>query len=326
MIITRTPLRISLGGGGTDLPSYYRQAGGGFLVAAAITKYVYIAVHRNFEEEILLKYSRIEKVKRPDDVRHPLLREVLLACGVERGIELTSMADIPAGTGLGSSGSFTVGALRALHAFHRKFEPALDVAAEACRIEIDRLGEPIGKQDQYIAAVGGLTAFEFRPDDTVELVPVPMAGDAKDRLEEDLLLFYTGIRRSASEVLADHDQRIQADEQTLRENLNRVRALGRRSFDALANGDVEGFGELMTAQWRLKFERSPTLVHHEINRFIDAAIDAGATGGKLVGAGDGGFLLLHAPAKAAVRRVMADAGLEEVRFGFDHEGTSVIVS
>ena len=326
MIITRTPLRISLGGGGTDLPSYYRAGGGGFLVAAAITKYVYIAVHRNFEEEILLKYSRIEKVKRPEDVEHRLLREVLLACGVERGIEISSMADIPAGTGLGSSGAFTVGALRALHAFNRSFQPALDVAAEACRIEIERLGEPIGKQDQYIAAVGGLTAFEFRPDDTVELVPVSMAPDARDRLEEDLLLFYTGIRRSASEVLADHQERSQANEQSLRENLDRVRALGRQSFEALASGDVDGFGRLMTEQWRLKFERSPSPVHHEINGWIEAAVEAGATGGKLVGAGDGGFLLLHAAAKADVRRVMAEVGLEEVRFGFDHEGTSVIVS
>jgi D-glycero-alpha-D-manno-heptose-7-phosphate kinase len=325
VIITRTPLRISLGGGGTDLPSYYRH-GGGFLVAAAITKYVYIAVHRNFEDDILLKYSRIEKASDPADVAHPLLREVLLATGVTRAVEISSMADIPAGTGLGSSGAFTVGALRALHAFQRRFVSQLDVAEHACRIEIERLGEPVGKQDQYIAAVGGVTALEFHPDDTVEVTRVPMSTDAEERLEEDLLLFYTGIRRSAAGALSDQDQRTRSNENEIRKNLDTVRDLGRRSFEALVAGDLAEFGTLLTEQWRLKLERSPTEVHRIVDEWIRHAIEAGASGAKLVGAGDGGFLLVHAHAKAAVRQALRRLGLEEIRFGFDHEGTTTIVS
>jgi D-glycero-alpha-D-manno-heptose-7-phosphate kinase len=326
MIITRTPLRISLGGGGTDLPSYYRQADGGFLVAAAITKYIYIAVNRNFDDDILLKYSRIEKVASPDAVEHPLLRETLIAAGIAGGLEVSSMADIPAGTGMGSSGAFTVGTLRALHAFQRRFVSQLEVAEIACRIEIDRLGEPVGKQDQYIAAVGGITGFEFRPDETVEVTRVPMSLDAREVLEEDLLLFYTGIRRSASRALSSQDERTLANDREVRRNLDTVRDLGYKSFDALAAGDLESFGSLLTAQWQLKFERSPSGFHKTADAWIHRAIEAGASGGKLIGAGNGGFLLIHAHAKAAVRRALRSVGLEEVRFGFDHEGTKVIVS
>jgi D-glycero-alpha-D-manno-heptose-7-phosphate kinase len=326
VIISRTPLRISLGGGGTDLPSYYREAGGGFLVAAAINKYVYIAVHRNFEDDILLKYSRVERVRSPEEVAHPLLREVLVTSGVRSGVEISSMADIPAGTGLGSSGAFTVGTLRALHAYRRRAVSSLDVAAEACNIEIDRLGEPVGKQDQYIAAVGGVTAFEFRADESVEACPVPMPSAALDRLEDDLLLFYTGLRRSASTVLAAHRDPPPSEAADLRRNLDSVRAIGRASFDALSAGDIAGFGELMTEQWRLKFERAPTPVHRDVDRWIRAACDAGAAGGKLVGAGDGGFVLVLATSKSDVRASLTEFGLEEVRFGFDHEGTSIIVT
>lgn len=326
MIITRTPLRISLGGGGTDLPSYYRQAGGGFLVAAAIDKYVYIAVHKNFDSDILLKYSRIEKAASTADIAHPLLREALLATGATRALEITSMADIPAGTGLGSSGSFTVGVLRALHSFQRRIASQLEVAETACRIEIDRLNEPVGKQDQYIAAVGGITAFEFRPDDTVEVIRVPMSADTRDRLEEDLLLFYTGIRRSAARVLDSQDQRSLSNDADVRANLDAVRQLGRESFDALASGDLDHFGELLTTQWELKLERSRSELHRTVDGWIRRAIDAGAAGGKLVGAGDGGFLLVYAHAKADVRQALRQCGLDEVRFGFDHEGTATIVS
>lgn len=326
MIITRTPLRISLGGGGTDLPSYYRTAGGGFLVAAAITKYVYIAVHRNFERDILLKYSRIEKAPDPSAVGHPLLREALILTGVTESVEISSMADIPAGTGLGSSGAFTVGALRALHAFRRRFISQSEVAEAACGIEIDKLGETVGKQDQYIAAFGGVTAFEFRPDDTVEATRVPMSADALDHLEEDLLLFYTGIRRSAARVLSDQDRRSRSDEAEVRRNLDSVRALGYQSYDALVHGDLDAFGKLLTAQWHLKLERSPTEVHKTVDDWIQRAIEAGAMGGKLVGAGSGGFLLIFTHAKAEVRAVMRDIGLEEIRFGFDYEGTTTIVS
>jgi D-glycero-alpha-D-manno-heptose-7-phosphate kinase len=326
MIITRTPLRISLGGGGTDLPSYYEPAGGGFLVAAAITKYVYIAVHRNFEDDILLKYSRIEKAKSPSEIEHPLLREVLLATDVKGALEISSMADIPAGTGLGSSGSFTVGALRAVYAFQRRFVSQVEIAEVACRIEIERLQEPVGKQDQYIAAVGGVTALEFRPDGGVEIVPVPMEPDVCERLEEDLLLFYTGIRRSASRVLSDQRERSQANDADIRKNLDTVKALGQKSFDALNAGDLDSFGALLTEQWQQKLERSPSEIHRTVDSWLRLAIEAGASGGKLVGAGSGGFLLVHAHAKADVRQALREVGLEEIRFGFDFEGTTTIVS
>jgi D-glycero-alpha-D-manno-heptose-7-phosphate kinase len=327
MIITRTPLRVSLGGGGTDLPSYYRRAAsGGFLIAAAITKYVYIAVHKNFVDEILLKYSRIEKAAGPGEIEHPLLREALIATDVTSAVEISSMADIPAGTGLGSSGAFTVGALRALHAFQRRFISQVDVAEMACRIEIDVLGEPVGKQDQYIAAIGGVTAFEFRPDDSVEVVRVPMSAETRDRLEEELLLFYTGIRRSASHALSSQEERSQADDADMRKNLDGVRALGLESYGLLGKGDLDSFGPLLTEQWRLKLERSPTELHRTVDLWIRRAVEAGAAGGKLVGAGDGGFLLIQAHARSDVRQALSSLGLEEVRFGFDHEGTVTLVS
>jgi len=326
MIISRTPLRISLGGGGTDLPSYYRIAGGGFLVAAAITKYIYIAVHHNFDGDILLKYSSIERASSPSDVMHPLLREALYCTGVNKALEISSMADIPAGTGLGSSGAFTVGTLKALHAFERRFVSQVEIAEEACRIEIERLGEPVGKQDQYIAAVGGITAFQFRDDETVGLERLPLEMETRDRLEEELLLFYTGIRRSASNVLKPQETRTLAHESDIHKNLDAVRDLGYASYDALVAGDLSAFGRLMTTQWRLKLERSPSDVHQRVDGWVEQAIKAGASGAKLVGAGDGGFLLVHTTTRAPVRRALQQLGLEEVRFGFDHEGTTTIVN
>jgi D-glycero-alpha-D-manno-heptose-7-phosphate kinase len=216
--------------------------------------------------------------------------------------------------------------LRALQAYQRCFISQVDVAVWACRIEIDRLGEPVGKQDQYSAAVGGVTGFTFHGDDTVEVVRVPMTADAREHLEEDLLLFYTGIRRSASRALSNQQRLSQADDGDMKKNLDAVRAIGRESFDVLASGDLLGFGALMTEQWKLKLERSPSELHQTVDGWIRQAIDAGASGGKLVGAGDGGFLLVHAPAKADVRATLRELGLEEVRFGFDHEGTVTIVS
>lgn len=325
MIITRTPLRISLGGGGTDLPSYYRERGGGFLVSAAISKYVYIAVNRNFDDDFLLKYSQVERVAEATAVEHPILRECLVVTGITGGIEISSMADIPAGTGLGSSGAFTVGVLRALLAQKRETPTNRQLAELACHVELERLYEPIGKQDQYASAIGGVTAFEFHPDDTVTIMPVPMPEEARHRLEEDLLLFYTGMRRSASEeITAQVDAR--ASSVSVAENLDEVRAIGRESFDALARGDLAAFGELMTRQWKVKLARSPSALHDRIDGYIARGLSAGASGGKLVGAGGGGFLLFLAEAKSELRQAMAELGLEEVRFAFDDEGTKTIIS
>ncbi len=326
MIITRAPLRITLGGGGTDLPGYYRARGGGFLIAAAITKYVFIAVNRNFDDDLLLKYSQVERVRRPVDVQHRLLREILLETGVEHGVEISSMADIPAGTGLGSSGAFTVGVLKALRAHRHEFVSNLELAAQACHVEIDRLSEPIGKQDQYIAAVGGITAFEFRDDDRVDVASLDLAVGTRDRLEENLLLFFTGIRRSASDVLAIEASPSNGSEEDLAANLDAVRELGRETARALECGDLDRFGQLLTAQWELKLRRSPTEVHRQVDDWIRTGMRAGAAGGKLVGAGDGGFLLFYAERKSDLRDVMASAGLDEVRFGIDYLGASVIVA
>jgi len=325
MIITRTPLRISLGGGGTDLPSYYRDAGGGFLVAAAIDRHVYIAVNRNFDDDLMLKYSSIERVDDPALVNHPLLREALLVAGVPRAVEISSMADVPAGTGLGSSGSFTVGVLRALFSYRRHTISPRDLADLACEIEMGRLGAPVGKQDPYIAAIGGVTAFSFRPDGEVDVHPVAMTDDVRNRLEDNLLLFYTGVRRSAAAELSEQGAGTASAGDT-RSNLDAVRELGRASMAVLEKGDLTGFARLMTEQWRRKMERSPSPVHRTVDDWICRGVDAGAEGGKLVGAGGGGFLLFYAEAKEELRSKMRELGLEEVRFGFHYDGTSTLVS
>jgi D-glycero-alpha-D-manno-heptose-7-phosphate kinase len=325
MIITRTPLRISLGGGGTDLPSYYRTAGGGFLVAAAIDRHVYIAVNRNFDDDLMLKYSNIERVDEPAHVGHPLLREALLVAGVHRAVEISSMADVPAGTGLGSSGAFTVGLLRALFSYRRHTVTARELANLACEIEMDRLGAPVGKQDPFIAAIGGVTAFSFRPDGEVDIHPVAMTDDVRNRLEDNLLLFYTGVRRSAADELSEQGAGTRGTDDT-KANLDAVKELGQASLEALEKGDLGNFAKLMTEQWGRKFERSPTRVHETVDGWIRRGLDAGAEGGKLVGAGGGGFLLFYAEAKAALRESMQELGLEEVRFGFDYDGITTLVS
>jgi D-glycero-alpha-D-manno-heptose-7-phosphate kinase len=323
MIITRTPLRISLGGGGTDLPSYYRTHGG-FLVAAAITKHIYVAVHHNFEPAVFLKYSSIERVGAAHQVRHPLIREALQYCGVDTGIEVSSMADIPAGTGLGSSGTFAVGLVKALLAYQHRFASNTQIAEIACHLEIERLGEPVGKQDQYIAALGGVTAVEFRPDDTVVARPLTLSDEARRLLQENLLLFYTGVRRSASDELRALSEGSVAGPDVTR-NLDEVMQSGYRSVEALERADLATFAKLLSEQWELKHARSPSAVHQRVDDWIQQGLNAGALGGKLVGAGGGGFLLFYAERKPDLRATMAELGLPEVDFAIDYLGTSVIV-
>ena len=325
MIITRTPLRISLGGGGTDLPSYYRKNGHGFLIAAAITKYVYIAVNQNFDDDLLLKYSEVERAKSVDEVRHPLLRECLRATDISKRIEISSMADVPAGTGLGSSGSFAVGVLKALHLYSHRTPSAESLAAQACEIEINRLGETIGKQDQYIAAVGGVSTFTFRDDESVEVERLAIIDITRSQLEDNLLLFYTGVKRSASAALASEGS-INLTPGKQVDNLSENRAIGYETRDILLNGDMTAFGQILTNQWNLKYQRQPSALHDEINSWIQSGIAAGAQGGKLVGAGGGGFLLFYADRKTDLRRAMAEIGLPEISFGVDYEGSSVTIA
>ena len=326
MVLTRSPLRISLGGGGTDLPSYYR-AHGGFLISAAIDKYVFVSVIRPFTPGIYLKYSRQEHVDRVDQVQHPIIRECLGM--TERGvpqIEITTLADIPAGTGLGSSGSFTTGLLKALYTYNRAFLHPADLARLACEVEIDRLNEPIGKQDQYIAAFGGITCFTFSPDDTVKAVPLAVSPQTLLDLEDNLLLFFTGMQRSASSVLKDQDDRTRESDAEMIANLHTVRDLAVRSQHAMENGRCAEFGEIMHEHWLNKKKRSKGMSNSTIDEWYDLGRANGAVGGKVVGAGGGGFLLFYAEDRVRLRRAMAGAGLEEVRFRFDFEGTKVLLS
>lgn len=325
MIISKTPVRVSLGGGGTDLPSYYRAHGGGFIIAGAISRHVYIAVNRHFDEDILLKYSQLERVSDRGDIRHPLLREALRLTGIDRHIEVSCMADVPSGIGLGSSGSFTVGVLKALHAYKRDVVSNVKLAEEACDIEIDRLGDPVGKQDQYIAAVGGITAFEFDPSDGVDIRSVPMSDETRDRLEENLLLFFTGAQRSAAEILAEQDRKSASDDKATAANLDRVKEIGQESWNALSTGDLKWFAGLVTEQWQLKRQRTPEATTAKIDSWIREGLDAGALGGKLVGAGGGGFLMFYSEGTSDLRAAMQEQGLPELRFSFDYEGTKLVV-
>jgi D-glycero-alpha-D-manno-heptose-7-phosphate kinase len=324
MIITRSPLRISLGGGGTDLPSYYREHGG-FLIAAAIDKYIYINVHRRFVDGFLLKYSHLEEAATIEEIKHPIIREALRLAGVrERNLEITSMADIPAGTGLGSSGSFTTALLKALHALRKNLVHPAELAEQACQIELEKLGEPIGKQDQYIAAYGGITCFKFISNGQVEAWPLKISEETLYNLEDNLLLFFTGYARSASQILKEQDDKSKQADKAMVENLHFVKELGQQSQAALESDNLPEFARLMDVHWQRKKERSQVMSNQDINAWYDCAMANGALGGKIIGAGGGGFLMFYARDKARLRHAMRERGLKEVRFRFDFEGTKIL--
>jgi D-glycero-alpha-D-manno-heptose-7-phosphate kinase len=315
---------VSLGGGGTDLPSYYREFGG-FLVAAAIDKYVYITKHRTFQQEIIVKYSKLERVASVDAIEHPIVREALKLVGVtEPHIELTSMADIPGGTGLGSSGSFTTALLKALHTYKKNLLSPAELAEQACDIELNKLGEPIGKQDQYIAAIGGITAFTFHQDGRVEFRPCNISEETHFNLEDNLLLFFTGYSRSASAILKDQNDRSKQNDSAMLDNLHFTKELGYQSLAALETGNLDEFARLMDVHWQRKKARSTGMSNQHINDWYDYAMANGALGGKLIGAGGGGFLMFYAHDKQKLRHAMRQKGLQEVRFRFDFEGTKVV--
>jgi D-glycero-alpha-D-manno-heptose-7-phosphate kinase len=326
MIIARSPLRVTLGGGGTDLPSYYEKFGG-FLIAAAIDKYVYITLHDTFVPDLIVKYSELERVPDASKLQHPILRESFALLGMDgHCLELTSMADIPAGTGLGSSGSFTTALLKALHAHKRSLVHPADLAAQACQVELERLKEPIGKQDQYIAAYGGITCFKFLESGKVEAWPLKLSRETRDNLEDNLLLFFTGYSRSASAILKEQDQKSKSDDKGMIENLHFVKDLGLQSQRALENGDLPEFARLMDVHWQRKKQRSGGMSNPKINEWYDLAMAQGALGGKLIGAGGGGFLMFYTEDKVKLRHALTKAGLQEVRFRFDFEGTKLVIS
>jgi len=325
MIITRSPLRIPLGGGGTDLPSYYRKYGG-FLLAAAINKYVYITIHQTFFPELIIKYSKMERVQAVDQVRHPIIREALKLVGItELNLEITSMADIPDRTGLGSSGSFTTALLKGLHAYRKNLVLPSELAAQACHIEIDRLGEPVGKQDPYVSAYGGIACFRFLADDTVQACPLRLSPETLNDLEDNLMVFFTGFYRSASSILREQDEKSKNDESEMLENLHFVRELGLKSEECLKAGKLREFADLMNLHWQHKKQRSQEMTNPQIDEWYELARANGALGGKLIGAGGGGFLMFYTEDKTRLRHALTRAGLREVRFHFDFEGTKVVV-
>ena len=324
MIVVRSPLRISLGGGGTDLPSYYRDHEG-FLIAAAINKYVYVAVMNQFTEGYNIKYSEFEETLKIDEIKHPIMRECL-KLGFKKNLEITTLADIPSGTGLGSSGSFTTALLKALYANSAKNLNSFELAELACDIEINKLNEPIGKQDQYIASFGGISSFKFKQDDTVEVNSLNISDETLYDLEDNLLLFFTGYSRSAGKILKDQKIKSQQNNEEMLNNLNNVKKLGFESKLALESGDTKAFGELMHEHWENKKKRSGGMSNPKINKWYDIAMQNGAIGGKLVGAGGGGFLMFIAKERNKLRKALKNAGMNEVRFKFDFEGTKIIVN
>ena len=325
MIITRTPLRISLGGGGTDLPSYYREFGG-FVLSAAISKYVYITINQTFFPGYFLKYSELELAESLEAIRHPLIREALRVQNMPHRLEIVSIADVPAGTGMGSSGTFLVGLLHALHAYKRQPVTAETLAQEAFEIEMNRLGMPVGKQDHYIAAYGGLLCQEYRPDDGVAVTPLHMSEAALWELRDALMLFFVGYTRAASELLEDQKRRSEQGDPKMLEGLHFVKQLGFEIRNSLEAGDVRHFGELMHEHWMRKRARSAGMTNKRVDELYDLARErGGATGGKLVGAGGSGFLLFHTNDRRRLRATMVEAGLSEMDFSFDFDGSVVLL-
>lgn len=323
MIISKTPLRISLGGGGSDLPSYY-QENGGFCITAAINKYIFIGLNTTFDQSYLIKYAKLERCRTAQEIEHPIVREILVSHAVEP-VEIVSMADVPAGTGLGSSGAFTVGVLRAVYAHNRTIVSTAAIADEACDIEINRLNEPVGKQDQYAAALGGITELQIAQDGQVSASSIPVSASMLREMRERLLMFYTGLTRPASQVLADQVARSVQRERTMMSNLDDIVAIGREVGEAIRGGRVDQFGRLMHSHWQVKRVRSPGISDNAIDAHYDAALQHGAVGGKLVGAGGGGFLMFVADDPSRLRDAMISRGLAEMSFSFDFEGATVLV-
>lgn len=326
MIISKTPLRLTLGGGGTDLPSYSFRYGG-FVVSSALDKYVYLVVKRRFEEEVRVSYSVTEIVKSIDDIRHPVVREALRLLGLKSHLEIVSIGDIPAETGLGSSGSFTVGLLHALHAFKDENPSRHKLAKEACHLEMEILKEPCGAQDPYIAAFGDFICLDIARNGRVNVSPLRMSDNTVRELENNLLFFYTGIKRSASLVLQDQGKSIEENRSKALDAMHCIKEIGFKVKHALENGDLTEFGRLQHEHWMAKKSTSSQIANGPIDRWYERALKSGAMGGKIMGAGGGGFLMFYCEdGKDRVRKAMAREGLKEVRFGFEPEGSKIVIN
>jgi D-glycero-alpha-D-manno-heptose-7-phosphate kinase len=327
MIISRAPVRITLGGGGTDLKSYYSKYGG-FLIAAAINKYVFITANQRFYDSIRLSYSQTEIVDNVNEIKHRIFREALKLLGINNGIELVSIADVPANCGLGTSSSFTVSLLNALHTYNKNFITQQQLAEEACHIEIDILGEPIGKQDQYIAAFGGLNCLTFEKNGEVIVEPLQISYEALDQLESNILLFHSGIERSASEILSEQDEKSKKDDPVVLSNLHQIKEIGLETRKALERGDVDKLGEFLDVHWETKKKRSQKITDPFIDECYEVARKNGALGGKIVGAGGGGFFMFYCNnnSRPKLYQAIKKVGLKSMKFQFDPEGAKIIAN
>ena len=325
MIVTRTPLRLPIGGGGTDLPYYYSKHKG-FLITATINKYIYITLHeRKFYQESLLKYSQIEQIKNIDEIKHTRIREALRLLNIKNPLEIVSIADVPAKTGLGSSSSFLVGLLNALHAYKREFVSIANLAEEACHIDIDVLKEPIGKQDQYASAYGGFVQMDINQKGKVIVSRLDIEQDTIDELKKNLFLFYTNIERDASDVLKEHQKNATSSPDSNAEGMHQIKKIGYEIKKALENGDTRRFGEWLNVHWETKKTFSNKVTNPQIDKWYDLAVGNGAIGGKIMGAGGGGFFMFYCDkSHKEFRKSMANSGLKELEFNFDFDGSKIL--
>lgn len=328
MILARAPFRIPLGGGGTDLPSYYQEHGG-FVVSAAINKYVYLYVNRPAADDFIrLKYSRYEQVESATEVEHDLVRPTLQTLGLNGSLEIVSMADVPDGTGLGSSSSYLVALLTALHALKRDKVPTQALAEQACHIEMNLAGHPVGKHDHYLAAFGGITTLNIATDGKVSVSPMNLSIDTVENLRNGILLFYTGLTRSSGTILRQQVRETRGGNSDVIDSLHRTKDLGYRIKDALERGNVDEFGALLDDHWKNKKRRSGDISNPQLDKWYDVAVESGALGGKIMGAGGGGFFMFYCPngRKTRVREAMKNVGLREMYYDFDFEGAKVLVN
>ncbi len=323
LIVSRTPFRLPLGGGGTDLPAYYKEHGG-FFLSGAVAKYMHIVLNDRFEPGIRVSYSQTEIVDVPESIRHPLVREALKMLNFKGRIEIVSLADVPAATGLGSSGSFTVGLLNALYAHERIVKTPEEIAEESCDIAQNRLHEPSGKQDEYVASLGGLKYYEIDRSGRVTARDLRIADDTLAELEFGIMMFYTGITRRASDILGKQQEMVSQSGDAV-EKMHRIKAIGVESKKSLESGDLRRFGELLHEHWSIKRDVTSSISSDAIDSWYSTARQNGALGGKLVGAGGGGFLMLYCEeGRQKVRAALSKEGLVEFRFKFDFEGSKVI--
>jgi D-glycero-alpha-D-manno-heptose-7-phosphate kinase len=327
MIITKTPFRFTLGGGGTDLPSYYSKHGG-FIFAAGIDKYMFINVNRPIVDDLVrVKYSKSEVVSHRDELQHEIAREAMRMMDIENCLEITSMADVPAGTGLGASSCYAVGLLHALHALKRDYVKLQDLAEQACRLEIDILGKPIGKQDQYMAAFGGLTGLDIDPDGTVRVKQPSISEATVDELNRNLLMYYTNTSRSADAILSEQSKGAAQDTKNVVESMHYIKELGYRILDAVESDDLTKVGLLFDTHWQYKKRISRKMSNKHFDEIYETAKRGGALGGKITGAGGGGFFVFYVEEKhARFRKAMEELGLREMRYRFDFEGTKIMMN